>query len=153
MLPTIPPGSWLCVEIGAAPRVGDVTLVPADGRLVARRVVRITAELLVTKGDAEAYAGAPVSRAEAIGVVRAIRPRGTTRATTRGLAGPRARALARVSGLGGRCAERARCAALELPPALRRPAMSAIPVLSRDLVTLTAALLRTGGRGPAARRR
>jgi hypothetical protein len=153
MLPTIAPGSWLCVDFGAVPRVGDVTLVPAEGRLVAHRVVRMTDGMLVTKGDAEPYADAPASTAEAIGVVRAIRRRGTPRATTRGLAGPRARALARVSRLGGRCAERARRAALELPPGLRRPAISAVPLISRELVTLTAALLLTGARDPAARRR
>jgi peptidase S24-like protein len=149
MLPVIAPGSWLGVDFGATPRAGDVTLVPAGGRLVAHRVVRMSDGMLVTKGDAEGYADPPVSAADAIGVVRAIRRRGTPQATTRGLAGPRARALARVSGAGGRCAARARRAALRLPPAPRRAAMYLIPVLTRAPVTLTAALLVAGARDPA----
>jgi hypothetical protein len=152
MLPVIAPGSWLAVDFGAAPRVGDVTLVPEGGRLVAHRVVRVSEGMLVTKGDAEGYADAPVSAADAIGVVRTIRRRGTPRATTRGLAGPRARALAGVSGFGGRCAARARRAALRLPPSPRRAALHLIPVLSRAPVTLTAALLLAGARDPATTR-
>jgi hypothetical protein len=146
MLPLIAPGSWLSVDFLATPGLGDVTLVPAGGRLVAHRVVRVVDGVLITKGDAEPFADAPVGAAEAIGVVRSIRRRGTRRATTRGLAGPRARALARASGFGGRCAALARRAALRLPPAPRRAAMVVVPVLGRAPVTVTAALLLAGAR-------
>jgi hypothetical protein len=150
MRPLIARGAWLRVEGGGEPRIGDVVVLPVGTRLVAHRLIARHGSgpdaLLVTKGDAEAWPDPPVPARRALGVVRAAgrRPRGG--ASSAGLAGRPARALALVSRAAAVAAVAARDAARSLPAPLRTLAVHAARAAGRAPTELSAAALLLGAR-------
>ena len=150
MWPLITPGDWIRVDGCRAPRVGDVVVVAAGPRLVAHRLVECHGTgrraVLVTKGDAEASADAPVPAGAVLGVVRAVRHEHTGRASSVGLNGRTARLLARLSGAAGRLATPAHDAARALPRPLRTPVLRAVGGLACLPIELSAAALLVGAR-------
>jgi Peptidase S24-like len=150
MWPLIVPGDWIRVDGGRAPLVGDVVVVAVGTRLVAHRLVARHGTgrraLLVTKGDAEAWADPPVQAHAVLGVVGAVRHERTGRASSAGLTGRPARALARLSGAAGRHLTPAHDAARALPRPLRAPVLRAMGGLACLPVELSAAVLLMGAR-------
>jgi len=150
MWPLIAPGDWIRVDGCRAPQVGDVVVVAVGSRLVAHRLVERHGAgrraLLITKGDAEAWADAPLPARAALGVVGAVRHEREGRASSVGLTGRPARALARLSRAAGRRATPARDAARALPRPLRSPVLSALGGLASLPVELSAAALLVGAR-------
>ena len=150
MWPLIGPGDWIRVDGCRTPHVGDVVVIAVGPRLVAHRLVERHGTgrraLLVTKGDAEAWADAPVQAGAALGVVGAVRHERDGRPSSAGLTGRPAWALARVSGAAGRLATPARDAARGLPRPLRVPILRALGGLACLPVELSAAALLACGR-------
>jgi hypothetical protein len=151
MRPLIAPGTWMLVDFAARPSAnGQIVLVPLGDVIVAHRVVattrRETGTFVVTKGDAEPYCDAPVSAADVIGVVRALRRGRRGRATTLGCAGRSARIIARISLWSGRSARRAPRLGSLLPVPLRRLARPAVLPLARTATRLAAAPLASAAR-------
>jgi hypothetical protein len=135
MRPLIDSETLLLVEFGATAELGDIIMFPLGDIFVAHRLVarqrRQGVEVLIAKGDAEAYFDAPVRPGDLLGVVRALRRHGAEPATSLGCSGPGARLLARISYWSGRGAWLARRAASILPGPLRRVALHAIALLVR----------------------
>jgi hypothetical protein len=135
MRPLIDSETKLLVEFGATAELGDIIVFPLGDILVAHRLVarqrRQGAEVLIAKGDAEAYFDPPVRPSDLLGVVRALRRHGAEPATSLGCTGSGARLLARISYWSGRGAWLARRAASILPSPLRRIALGAIALLVR----------------------
>jgi hypothetical protein len=150
MWPLITPGDWIRVDGGGAPQVGDVVVVAVGPRLVAHRLVERHGvgrrALLVTKGDAEAWADAPVPARAVLGVVGAVRHERQRRASSVGLTGRSARALAWLSGAAGRLTMPAGDAARALPRPLRVPVLRAVGGLACLPIELLAAALLVGAR-------
>jgi signal peptidase I len=150
MWPLITAGDWIRVDGCRAPQVGDVIVVAVGPRLIAHRLVERHGSgrraLLITKGDAEAWADAPVQAGAVLGVVGAIRHEREGRPSSVGLIGRPARALAWASGAGGRLATPARDAARALPRPLRVPVLRAVGGLACLPVELSAAALLVGAR-------
>jgi hypothetical protein len=157
MWPLIAPGDWIRVDGSRVPQVGDVVVVAVGSRLVAHRLVERHGAghraLLVTKGDAEAWADPPILASRALGVVGAVRHEPTGAGSSVGLGGRTARALARLSIASGRLATPARDAARALPGPLRTVAVRAVGGMACLPVELSAAALLTGARVLADARR
>jgi hypothetical protein len=136
MRPLIGDETKLLVEFGAmTAEIGDIILFPLGDLLVAHRLVarrqQQGVEMLIAKGDAEAYFDPPVRPGDLLGVVRALRRGAPGSATSLGCAGRSARLLARISYWVGRAAWPARRAAAILPGPMRRMAPGAIRLLAR----------------------
>jgi peptidase S24-like protein len=148
MWPLITPGDWIRVDGCRAPQVGDVVVVAVGSRLIAHRLVKRHGAgpraLLVTKGDAEAWADPPVQARAALGVVGAVRHERDGRPSSAGLTGRPARTLARLSGGAGRLLTPARDAALALPWPLRGPVLRGVGGLACLPIELSAAALLVG---------
>jgi hypothetical protein len=150
MWPLITPGDWIRVDGGRVPQVGDVVVVAVGPRLVAHRLVERHGTggraVLVTKGDAEACADAPVPAGAALGVIGAVRREREGRATSVGLTGRPARVLARLSAATGHLTTPAHDAARALPRPLRTQVVRAVGGLACLPIELSAAALLVGAR-------
>jgi hypothetical protein len=136
MRPLVRPDTTLLVEFGAAnAEIGEIIVFPLGDILVAHRLVarrwRQGVEMLIAKGDAEAYFDPPVPPGELLGVVRALRRGGAGPAISLDRAGLSARLVAQISYWVGRGAWFARRVAAFLPDPLRRMALGAILLLAR----------------------
>ncbi len=73
MAPLLCPGDVVIVQLGKLqPRLGDVVVRRQDGALVVHRVVKVTGEHIITKGDASLLADPPTTLDDILGVVTAI---------------------------------------------------------------------------------
>jgi hypothetical protein len=136
MRPLVRTDTTVLVEFGAASaEIGEIIVFPLGDILVAHRLVarrqRQGVEVLIAKGDAEAYFDSPVQPGDLLGVVRALRRSGAAVATSQGCAGWTARLIARISYSVGRSAWIARRATAILPGPLQRMALGAISLLTR----------------------
>lgn len=150
MRPTIAPGTWMHVDFGAVPALGDIAVVAADERHVAHRVVALRSAhgvpVLITKGDGEPCCDETVAAEDVVGVVRALAADPPDDASTLGCGGRQAVAIARLSHAIGRSAGRARRASRRLPPPLRAAALRAIAVAAAAASQTSAALLLRAAR-------
>lgn len=145
MLPGIPPGSRLLVDLGRPPtRIGELIVFQRRGELVAHRLVawRRTPEgdLLVAKGDNEPLADRPLPADAVLGVVRAV---GLPSHHRRGvlLDGRRGRLVARLSWWGDRAARIGRRLARSSPTPMRQASVDAALAGSIVLVRVTVATM------------
>jgi hypothetical protein len=127
MHPLIRAGSWLLVEFGAGPGIGNIAVVTLSGETVAHRVIQLRHSEggleLITQGDMVAHRDPPLPASAVLGVVRAVgRTRGGWAST--GCGGAAARLIAATSRLDGAAASRAAPILARVPPpaaaALRR---------------------------------
>lgn len=136
MRPLVRADTTVLVEFGAASaELGEIIVFPLGDILVAHRLVarrwQHGVEMLIAKGDAEAYFDAPVQPGDLLGVVRALRRSGTAPATSLGCTGWTARLIARISYSAGRSAWIVRRVTAILPGPLRQIALGAISLLIR----------------------
>jgi signal peptidase I len=157
MLPGIPPGSRLLVDLGRRPaRVGEVIVFRRGGELIAHRLVtrRHAPEglLLVAKGDNEPLADRPVPADAILGVVRAVQvPTGSLRAVP--LRDRRGWLVARLSWSGDRASRVGRRLARKCPARVRQSIEHAALTGSIIPVRVTVAtMLRLDRSEPAGRR-
>jgi hypothetical protein len=107
MSPLIGPGTWMYVQFGSVPTVtGEILVFTMAEQIVAHRVITITGDVLLTKGDATHRFDPPGHVVDVLGVVRAWRRHHAARPHTFGCSGLPARIAARLSSDRGRAAGR-----------------------------------------------
>lgn len=79
MMPTIPPGTALTIECGDAVTLGDVIFFLHRGQPVVHRLVRLSPQSMLTRGDGNPIPDLPVSRDALIGRVTRVANSGVPR--------------------------------------------------------------------------
>jgi hypothetical protein len=149
MLPLIRPGSRLLVEFGARPAIGEVVLFSAYDRYLAHRVVgrrrEAAGELLIVKGDAEAYPDRSLQPTEILGVVRAIRWPGHDLSRLTGLGGRSGRFIAAISLWSGRAARTGHRLITGSPCGMHRAGLRTVATIARVPTRLVTAPMNRFG--------
>jgi phage repressor protein C with HTH and peptisase S24 domain len=95
MVPTLIPGDLVRVEPTRTPARGDVVTFSLGGDVVTHRVVKVTRDSIVCRGDNRRAPDPPVPLAELIGRVVEVAGKGPLRGGRGGLWSASARQLAR----------------------------------------------------------